>query len=77
MRGHWEFTTRKGTFSIRQSQDGRWHPWFRDEDLGSYWSPEQALDDVSGGHTFTPSCGDTSRLGLPEDLSEWTFVPSR
>ena len=39
---------------------------------------EMALDDLVGGHTFMPSSGiDTSEVGLPDELSEWTFVRSR
>jgi hypothetical protein len=67
--------TRVGMFFIGQSPDGRFHPIFDDESLGSYVSPQQAVDDLSGGHTFSPSGGfDTSTLGIPEDVSEWVRV---
>jgi hypothetical protein len=61
-----------GPFYIAQSQDGRFHPVFRDEDLGSYHSPASAADDLAGGHTFSvPGGYDTSDLGIPYDIGEW------
>jgi hypothetical protein len=76
--GYWRFETRFGRFAIAHVQ-GRWHAVWENESLGSYHSPEAALDDLVGGHTFTPSSGiDTSECGLPEELSEWEFVrPAR
>lgn len=66
--------TRAGTVAIRAIRD-RWHVLLNDVDLGSYHSPESALDDVVGGHTFSPGRGiDTSKLGLPDSLGEWTEV---
>lgn len=64
--------TRVGTFYIAQSADGRFHPVFDGEDLGSYTSIQQALDDLTGGHTFSLSGGhDTSELGISDEISEW------
>ena len=75
MRGYWYFETRWGIYSIQQTPDGRWHPVFDGESLGSYHHPAAALDDLVGGHTFTPSNRvDTSKVGLPDDLSEWVFM---
>ncbi len=63
--------TRIGPFYIAEI-DGRFHPVYEDESLGSYERPEQAAEDVAGGHTFSISSGiDTATLGIPEDLSEW------
>lgn len=74
MRGHWEFITRFGTFRIVPRGD-RFHPMCDDDDLGSYHSLVAALDDLVGGYTFSPSSGvDTSECGLPDEISEWTFV---
>lgn len=68
------FTTDSGVFSIIW-QEQRWRVRFNDEDLGSYSTPEQALDDLVGGHTFTLSDGtDTTTLGLPDTLSDWRRV---
>lgn len=75
--GRWEYRTRVGTFSIRRLADGRWHPVFRDRDLGSYASAEQALDDLVGGHTFSVPGIETDEVGLPDELGAWEFVPER
>jgi hypothetical protein len=69
----YKYESRVGTFSIKLI-DSRWHALFEDEDVGSYAEPWQALDDLVGGHTFSASCGDTSKVGLPANLSEWTPV---
>lgn len=69
------FKTPKGVVSIVQSQN-RFRLYFEDEYLGSYNSPQHAVDDAAGGHTFTPSCGsDLGDLGVPDDLSDWTPGP--
>ena len=68
----WTFETRHGHWAIARSEDGRWHPTFDGESLGSYHSPEAALDDLCGGHTFSlPGNLDSSTCGLPEELGEW------
>ena len=67
----YKFETRIGTFYIGQ-QDGRYHPVFDNESLGSYSKDWQAAEDLAGGHTFSiSSCIDTSTLGIPADLEEW------
>jgi hypothetical protein len=74
MRGYWQFETQRGTFRI-VPRSGRFHPFYGDEDLGSYHSVEAALDDLVGGHTFFPSNGiDPSTCGLPDEIAEWTFI---
>lgn len=70
----WRTRTRAGVAAIL-FDGARYRARFDDEDLGSYHSAAQALDDLLGGHTFSPSGGvDTSTLGLPDDLSEWEPV---
>jgi hypothetical protein len=65
------YKTRVGTFRIEERQ-GRWHVVFKDESLGSYAYPSQALDDLVGGHTFSPRDRiDTRKLDLPPFLNEW------
>jgi len=65
------YSTRVGTFLIAE-RSGRWHVVFDDESLGSYATPEQAADDLAGGHTFSAGRGiDTSTLGIPADIGEW------
>ncbi|MGB0767118.1 MAG: hypothetical protein ACPGYV_05365 [Phycisphaeraceae bacterium] len=72
--------TRVGTFYIGQSEDGRFHPIFNDESLGSYHKDWQAAEDLAMNVTFSvmhPTTGellDTSALGIPEHPSEWTRV---
>ena len=68
------WNTRIGPFYIAE-MDGRYHPVYDGESLGSYARPEQAAEDVAGGHTFSISSGiDTATLGIPEDLCEWQRV---
>lgn len=79
MKGYWKHPTRIGeALIIWRSASSKWRIEIDGEDLGGYTTPEQALDDLVGGHTFSHSrCVDTSKLGLPDDLSEWEFVPLR
>lgn len=71
----YEFVTAAGPFYIGQSDDGRFHPIFADESLGSYAQAWQAAEDLAGGHTFSAGAGiDTASLGIPEDLSEWRHL---
>jgi hypothetical protein len=76
MNGYYEFKTRAGAFRI-VPRANLWLAMFEDENLGPYNSPQAALDDLSGGHTDWPSCGDPSELGLPDDLSDWPFIRAR
>lgn len=77
MRAILKFNTRVGTFFIAQSSNGRYHPFFNNESLGSYSSIVHAVDDLINGATFSvlhPSTAevlDTSTLGLPEDPRDW------
>lgn len=43
------------------------------EVLGTYSSPDAALEELVGGRTDWPGTVDPSELGLPDDLSEWAF----
>jgi hypothetical protein len=71
------YKTPMGTFYIGQSPDGRYHPIFDDESLGSYAEIWQATEDLANNATFSvlnPATGalmDTSMLGIPEDPEEW------
>lgn len=74
MNTYWRHPTRIGEARILHDK-GRWQAVITDEPLGSYSKPEQALDDLVGGHTFSHSSGvDTSTLGMPGELSEWELV---
>ncbi|SNB71722.1 hypothetical protein SAMN06265338_104203 [Rhodoblastus acidophilus] len=71
----WYWNTRKGTVWIVPRQDLgsiRYHVVYDDEALGSYHSPQQAADDVAGGHTFGPSNGvDLGSLGISNNIADW------
>jgi hypothetical protein len=68
------FHTRNGPFYIGE-ENGRFHPIYDDESLGSYANAGQAAEDVAGGHTFSISSGtDTATLGIPDDLGEWEKI---
>ena len=66
------YKTRKGTAFIGRSADGRYHPMWQDESLGSYHNLTGAVEDMAGGHVFTPSDGtDTGSLGISPDPEDW------
>jgi len=69
---YWFYETQWGTFAI-VPKTNRFVAMFEDEELGSYHSPQPALDDLLGGHTSSlPKGLDSSQMGLPDDLSDWT-----
>ena len=63
--------SRIGTFSLRLQNDGRWHIWCEDEDLGSRHSAVSALEELCNGSTDWPGVTNPATLGLPDELSEW------
>lgn len=71
----WSWNTRKGrVWIVPKAELGtvRYHVVYDGESLGSYSSPQQAADDVSGGHTFDPGNGvDLGSLGISGDLGDW------
>lgn len=72
----WRYKTKEGTFYIVE-KNGWFQVVFDNDSLGSYKTPQQAVDDLAGGHTFWPSSGvDPSELCIPEDLGEWERVRS-
>lgn len=69
------YRTRRGVAVIAfNRQDGRFHACFDGEDLGGYHTAQQAAGDLSGGYTVWPAAGDPSTFGIPDDISEWSFV---
>ena len=71
MKKLYSYDTRIGRFYIAELNE-RFHPVFENESLGSYATPEQAIEDLANGHTFSISSGeDTAKLGIPVDLIEW------
>lgn len=81
MRLFLSYRTSIGSFFIGQSPDGRFHPIFDDDSLGSYATVEQAVDDLVNNATFsvlhprTNKLIDTSALGIPENWREWNRLP--
>jgi hypothetical protein len=74
MRKRFRFKTRVGYFYLAE-QEGRVHVVFDEVSLGSYANAALALDDLVGGHTFSPGAGiDTAELGIADELSEWEPV---
>lgn len=64
--------TAKGPVFIAWSSIGRYHPLWKGEPLGAYKNIAQAIDDVAGGHTFTPSDGsDLGKLSISGDPGDW------
>lgn len=74
-RYHLRTRTTEGTWSIRK-RGAKYHPFFEDEDLGRYSSPASALDELIGGYSDWPSCGDPAECALPEDPEDWDVVPN-
>lgn len=66
------YQTRKGPVFIGQSTDGRFHPIWKDESLGSYHSLIGAVESISMGHVFSPSDGtDLAAMEIPSDPQYW------
>ena len=66
----YSYKTRDGVFFIAE-RSGRFDVIFEGKSLGSYMTPEQAAEELAKGHTFRPPGIDTSKLGIPDDLSDW------
>ena len=74
MRKLYVYETSAGAFFIAE-HNGRFHPMFHDESLGSYPTPQQAVEDLVGGHTFSlPGDIDPAELGVPEELDDWVKI---
>lgn len=69
------FQTRIGAFYIERSSSGSFHAVYRDENLGTYYSPDEAAADLAEGHTYPVMTGeDTSQLGIPPASANWSRV---
>ena len=67
--------TKKGTAFIGQTPDGRFHPVWDNERLGSYDSAKQAIYAIANGHCDTAfNVSDFSELGLSEDVGDWVRI---
>jgi len=66
------YHTKVGPFTIVRRGD-EWQAVFRGESLGTYASPRQAAGDLASGRTSSPAGWlDTTKLGISEDISDWT-----
>lgn len=71
MRKLYVHKTAVGAFYIAE-QDGRFHPLFRNEVLGSHATSQQAVDDLTAGHILQSHQGlDTATLAIPNLVQEW------
>jgi len=71
MRNLYVHKTAVGAFYIAE-QDGRFHPVFRHEILGSCATSQQAVDVLTAGHVLESHDGlDTATLAIPNLLQEW------
>jgi hypothetical protein len=71
MRKLYVHKTQVGAFYIAE-QDGKFHPLFRDESLGSYATSQEAVDDLTRGHILHSFDGlDTASLAIPMQLQGW------
>lgn len=72
----WRHETEVGVFRIRFDplSGGRFILGIGAEDLGAYYSPEAAADDVFLQKTGWPAWDDLSSPSRPEDLSHWSRV---
>ena len=68
MRKLYVHKTTAGAFYIAE-QDGRFHPLFRDENLGSYATSQQAVDHLISGPSLHGI--DTATLAIPNRIQEW------
>ncbi len=74
MKGFWFFDTKWGRFSI-VPVGSRFNLLFGEENLGTYHSVTAAIDDLSSGHTYPlPRNLRSSKMGLPTELSGWSFA---
>lgn len=71
MRKLYVHKTAVGAFYIAE-QDGRFHPVFRNESLGSYATSQLAVDNLTSGHILH-SFDDlnTATLEIPPTLRQW------
>jgi hypothetical protein len=70
----WIFRTRAGLAEIIPQHGGGFALVFDEETLESHDSPAAAAEAIANGTCFWPSVGNPSRLGIPEDIGEWTFT---
>ncbi len=70
----WTYETRAGLAEIIIVPDGC-ALLFDGQLLGQYISPVLAADELANGTCYRPSAEDRTKMGIPEDLSAWRYVP--
>ena len=71
------YPTDIGIFDIGQSLDKKYHPIYDDRSLGEYSSVQDAVDSLVKNETLkvkhieTKELVDTSKLGIPQDYTQW------
>ena len=54
----------------------QWVIIMENDNLGTYATPQMAVEDLVGGRTtFPPSGVDPSKLDLPADVADWKCSP--
>jgi hypothetical protein len=67
----WVYKSKRGSFSIRRLQNGRFGLYVGDEMLGSYHTPEAAADDVFMCVTGHDPWDNQLTVDYPADLGDW------
>ncbi|MCP3475531.1 hypothetical protein NLM33_35165 [Bradyrhizobium sp. CCGUVB1N3] len=70
----WVFRTHAGQAQIFPTRRG-FALVFDDKTLGLYASPAAAAKDLTNGRCAWPFAGDPSKMGIPEKIGEWQWVP--
>ena len=69
--------TPAGLLKIRQFSGGQWRMWADDEFLGSFVSPEAAVQALLDGTCGLVDGGRKASVVVPPDLSDWVFETAR
>lgn len=74
------YPTEVGIFDIGQDENRKYHPIFNEDSLGVYSSIQEAVDNLVNNSTlavFHPETNeqiDTSKLGIPQDYTQWDMA---
>lgn len=74
------YPTEVGIFDIGQDENRKYHPIFNEDSLGVYSSIQEAVDNLITNRVSTvlnPETNkpvDTSKLGIPQDYTQWDMT---
>ena len=73
---YWTYPTKCGAFYIVELISLGVDLYFEENRIGHYGNAIHAANDTGGGHHPTLSCApeDGESLGVPREVSKWTFV---